>query len=227
VRDLGGQLGLEAEAVGADRDALQDVGAERLVARLHVGQVQVRAHVGDERQDAVPDHVPEEQHAARATDEARAEHHIGMAVEDGLDELGVVGRVVLQVRVLDEGDVAGHARDAGAHGRTFTAVLRLQDHLEAVLRRVRRGAPDLVEDLARAVGRAVVDHHDLLADRHGHDALEQRPHRAYLVVDRDDDGQRELRPHDARIVAIPGDPLKLAPRTDARAPALYPAPVFG
>src|SRR5437879_1536144 len=38
--DLDGHLGLEAEAVGAQREPLQHVGPERLVADFHVGQVE-------------------------------------------------------------------------------------------------------------------------------------------------------------------------------------------
>ena len=42
-------LGLEAEALGADRDALEQVGSKYLVARLHVREVQITEHVGDHR----------------------------------------------------------------------------------------------------------------------------------------------------------------------------------
>src|SRR5262249_43021409 len=50
---LGGYLRLDAEAVAAQRDALEDVQAESLVPSLHVGQVQVRGQVGEQGQDAV------------------------------------------------------------------------------------------------------------------------------------------------------------------------------
>src|ERR1700752_4985846 len=39
--DLGGDFGLEAEAVGFDRDALEDFTTEDLVAGLHIGEFEV------------------------------------------------------------------------------------------------------------------------------------------------------------------------------------------
>ena len=84
LRDLGRDLRLEAEAVLFDRDALEHLAAEDLVAGLHVGQVQVREHVRERGEHAVADVVPEVEHAVGlAADEARAEHHVGALVEDG------------------------------------------------------------------------------------------------------------------------------------------------
>src|SRR6266478_2280078 len=40
--------------------------AERLVAGLKIGQVQIRKHVREERQKSVPDHVPKIKHSMRA-----------------------------------------------------------------------------------------------------------------------------------------------------------------
>src|SRR2546422_6594138 len=74
--DLYGHLRLEAEAVGPQRETLQHVGAERLVADLHVGEVEAGHHVGDERERAVGDVVPEVEHAMRAAVKAVAEDHV-------------------------------------------------------------------------------------------------------------------------------------------------------
>ena len=60
---LGGDLGLEAEAVLLDVDRLDHLAAEGLVAGLHVGQVQVGEHVRQHVQEAVADGVPEVEHA--------------------------------------------------------------------------------------------------------------------------------------------------------------------
>src|SRR5262249_5491747 len=56
---LGGQLGLDAEAVLLDDDRLGDLAREGLVADLDVGEVEVVEHVRQQRQPAVDDHVPE------------------------------------------------------------------------------------------------------------------------------------------------------------------------
>src|SRR5688572_7767987 len=58
ARELGGDLRLEAEPVLADGDLLQDLAAEHLVAGLHVREVEVGEHVGEQREEAVPHRVP-------------------------------------------------------------------------------------------------------------------------------------------------------------------------
>ena len=148
VRHLGRELGLEAEAIRAQRDAAQDVGAERLVARLHVGEVQVGAHVRQERQEAVADGVPEEQHAPRAAREARAVDHVGVALEDGRDQARVLARVVLEIGVLDDGDVAGHVRDRRPHRGALALVALVPDQHQAEVGRLRQAAGVLLDDLA-------------------------------------------------------------------------------
>src|SRR6185503_8012788 len=62
---LGGDLGLEAEAILLDLDGLDDAAAKRLIACLHVREVQVREHVREEREEAVSQAVPEIEHAVR------------------------------------------------------------------------------------------------------------------------------------------------------------------
>ena len=47
-------------------------------------------------------------------DEARAEDHVGPAVEDRLQERGVVGRVVFQVGILNQHHGAGRLGEARA-----------------------------------------------------------------------------------------------------------------
>jgi hypothetical protein len=51
--------------------------------------------------------VPEEEHAVRSAEEARAEDRVGLAVDDRLEQRRPVRRIVLEVRVLDDDDVAG------------------------------------------------------------------------------------------------------------------------
>jgi len=56
--ELNGDLGLEAEAVGPDGNALQQGRPEGLVAGLHVGEVQVGHDVAHGRQNPVRDGMP-------------------------------------------------------------------------------------------------------------------------------------------------------------------------
>jgi hypothetical protein len=47
-----------------------------------------------------------------AADEAAAEDRVGAAVEDGLEQRGQIGRVVFEIGVLDDDDVARGRLDA-------------------------------------------------------------------------------------------------------------------
>src|SRR3974390_1861678 len=59
VRDLGGNFRLKSEPRLLNLDRLYHLPPERLVARLHIGQVEIGQHVGKQRQRAVTDAVPE------------------------------------------------------------------------------------------------------------------------------------------------------------------------
>ena len=82
----------------------------------------------------VPDGVPEIQHpmAARRAEKARAVDDVGVAVEDRLQQQRVLARVVLEVRVLDDDDVAGRFAKPARHRRALAAILRLKEHADAV-----------------------------------------------------------------------------------------------
>ena len=132
-------------------------------------------------------------------DEARAEDDVGVAVEDRLDEPRVLGRVVLEVGVLDERDVAGHVRGPPcAPPRPCPGSPRGRRSTQPVLRPCRAWrARNSAEHVARAVGRAVVDDDDLLRDRHRQHALEERAHGPRLVVDGDEDREAAAGSHAA------------------------------
>src|SRR5690606_23247882 len=66
---LRGQLGLDGEPSRADLDALEDLAAERLVAGLHVRQVEPGEQVADERQEAVAEVVVQGMHPRRVADQ--------------------------------------------------------------------------------------------------------------------------------------------------------------
>ena len=76
-------FGFEAETVGADGDALQQVGAKNLVAGFHVREVEVAEHVGDQGEALVDHGMPERQDAGLlAGHVARAEDGVGVAIEE-------------------------------------------------------------------------------------------------------------------------------------------------
>ncbi len=49
----GGYLGLDAEAIAFEPQVLQDVGGNRLVTRLHVGEVEIVENIGEPGEELV------------------------------------------------------------------------------------------------------------------------------------------------------------------------------
>ncbi len=125
--------------------------------------------------------MPEHGGAAWPAQEARAVDHIRDALLDGLKQVGVVARVVLQVGVLDEHDLALRSLDPGADGAPFPQVLLVQQDAHT-LPAVQGG-----EQVAGAVGRAVVHQQDLGGAPGGLHPPDDLVEAVLLVVDGDDD----------------------------------------
>ena len=93
---------------------------------------------------------------------------------------------------MEDDQVALGLGDPGAHRRALAPVLRVLDEPDA---RLRRGV--LAQQLARAVARAVLDHQyldrgdALPAGRRGEHAVDRLADEETLVVDGDDDRERE------------------------------------
>src|SRR5258708_4395243 len=171
--DFGSDFGFEAEAVGANLNALQYFLAKNLVASLHVGEFQVGEDVGEQGEEFVGDVVPEIVDALRAAQEAGAEDDVGAAVEDGLEQLGIVAGVVFEIGILDEDDFAGGFREAATDSGALALILLLKEKAEiakfdgiiAVVGGGRAFAAGLargqtLEGLASALGGAIVDAED-------------------------------------------------------------------
>ncbi|MNL50354.1 hypothetical protein D3C87_1733660 [compost metagenome] len=63
----------------------------------------------------------------RAAREARAVDHVCLVLDDGLHQDGVLGRIVLEVGVLHDDDLASGLPEAFAQSRALAHVLRLED----------------------------------------------------------------------------------------------------
>src|SRR5437764_214266 len=83
----------------------------------------------------------------RAAQEAGAIHDRRAAFGDWAQQAGILARVVLQVGILDEDDVAGRALDRGAHRSALTTILRVIKDDQVI--RLRQGC----QQLARAIRR--------------------------------------------------------------------------
>ena len=119
-------------------------------------------------------------------EEARPVDDVGFAVEDRANQLAVFARIVFEVGVLDDHHVAGRFAHAAPHRRALALVVRLKEDADAVL------AVQLLEDVAGAVLRSIVDDHQLLfngAEIDGKDAGDDGADGGLLVVRRHHDGQ--------------------------------------
>ena len=182
--------GLEAEAILLDLDRLDDLAAEGLVARLHVGEVEVGEHVRQQRQEPVAERVPEVQDPVRATrQEPRAEHDVGPAG--------------------DRGARAGRPYSAGSYSRsaswtmTNSAVAAAKPVRSAAplprlrswrMTRTRGSSATPAEHVGGAVGGAVVDDDDLGGPRGRQHPVEERGDGRRLVEAGHDDRQARPRP---------------------------------
>jgi len=124
--NLGGDLGFKAEAVLFDFDALDNLATEGFVAGLHVRKVQVGKHVGEQREEAVADGVPEiKDPMGLGTNEAGAKDDIGAVFQNRFQQNGVFCGVVFKVGILNDNDGSGGMGDAGAEGSAFALVERV------------------------------------------------------------------------------------------------------
>src|SRR5262245_41689126 len=153
--DLGREFRLKPEAVFPKFDLLQKTGTEYFVARLHVGQVQVRHHVRKCREHLVAQVMPKEKDAVGTTQEARSIHHIGLVRQYRLDQSGILRRIVLEVGILDNDDVSRYRIEAGPQRGSFPHIARLKNDLQV------SGGTKFLKDFAGAIRRTVVHNDDL------------------------------------------------------------------
>ena len=114
--------------------------------------------------------------------EARAVDDVGDIGGERLEEVVVLGRVVLEIGVLDEHEVGGGQREAGPERGSLALVAIVQHDPHALI-------GDTDEQVPGAVGRAVVDDDDLGDPWRLEHALDQRDDRRLLVVAGHDDRQ--------------------------------------
>src|SRR5205085_12119323 len=111
-------------------ETFYDLRPECFVTRFHVGEVQVCHHIRKQSEKLVADHVPEvDDSMGAAAHEARAEHNVGLSRKDGREKERVLGRVVLEIGILDENNVAAGGLESTTQGRTLSAIDRMVNHL--------------------------------------------------------------------------------------------------
>ena len=114
-----------------------------------------------------------------------AVHHVPLASEHRTEHGHVIVRVVLEVGVLDDQELAGGALDPCANGAPLSPVLRHAPQQDIRLR---------FHDCRRLVSRTVIDHDDLFRDAqrreiHGLDLFQERADETLFVVGGNHDRQ--------------------------------------
>jgi hypothetical protein len=109
---------------------MHEFAPKHFVTCLHVSEVQVRAHVGQQREKAVSHHMPEVNHAMRpASQEPGAEHNVGTILQNRCKKDRVFLWVILQVRVLNDDHVAGSCLETRAQSCSLAKIALLQHEL--------------------------------------------------------------------------------------------------
>ncbi len=203
LRELDGQLRLDVERRALERDALQQIGPHHLVARLHVGQIQVAHEIAQKRQELVTQRVPEEKRAlVAARHESRSKNGVRFLDEKHFHHFRQVLRVIFEVRVVDHHKICVDVGQSGPNRRALAAVLLVAHpnprNLRIRLLRFKRSAKS-IESLRRPVRRSVVDHDNLDEFQQRRIAEHPEPrqtrfHQKLLVVNRNDNGKSSGRP---------------------------------
>src|SRR5271155_3067865 len=76
--------------------------------------------------------MPEEMDALRPAEKAGSVDDIRAAVEDRLEQIRIVSRVILKIRILHQQDIAGSLLEAPAQSRSFSLVLFLKEEAHAI-----------------------------------------------------------------------------------------------
>ena len=103
LRHLGCNFRFTAKSVLFNGYVTQEFASKHFVTCLHVSEVQVCKHIGEQREKAVSHHMPEVNHAMRpAAQEPGTEHNVGTILQNRCKKDGVFGRVILQVGILND-----------------------------------------------------------------------------------------------------------------------------
>jgi hypothetical protein len=137
--------------------------------------------------------MPIEQDAMGTAEEARPIDDIRNPALNGRNELEVVLRLILEIRILDDDDVtAGFLKSSPERGPLST-VRWLKIDLQVVVpgpsgsKSMRRVFGQVFQELAGSVGGSIVHDNDFLLDTDGIDPTQDFLDRLAFVVDRDHD----------------------------------------
>src|SRR5438874_7945239 len=206
AQELRRELRLDVEPVGPQVEPPEDLGAGHLVTGLEVRDVAVEQDVRPEVEVLVTDDVPEVERGMRP-ERSRAVHEVGLAGDHRFEAVHEVCRLVLEVCVERDEDVAGRSRQRRSKSGPFATIL-LVPHEPDVF-----GESDRGDHVGGPVARPVVDDHDLDLDGEARrkEFLQGGADPLPFVIDRYCDGQPVNR-HAPSLSTFRADPKKLEGR---------------
>src|SRR6266498_910527 len=126
-----------------------------------------------------------------AAGETRAINDVRRAILNRLNQARIILRIVFQVGVLHDHDVARHMTNSCLYRRALSLILRLKKHFDLIQWVV--DALALIfqpgQNLPAAVLRAVIDQNNFLRQLHGAHTAHDFLQRALFVINGDQDGE--------------------------------------
>ena len=159
--------------------------------------------VGKQCQEFVPDIMPEIVDALRATQKTRAIHDVGAPFENRCEQLLIIPRIIFEIGVLHQDDVAARLCKTPAQGCTFPAIPILKQEADFLQSKSSSTVLDGDLTLTRGLGLfkclqqgacavcgTIIDDENFLLERGSLNARQHLFYEGVFVVDRNYD--REL-----------------------------------
>src|SRR5438067_4502445 len=113
----------------------------------------------------VGESVPEIEHAPFAGQkETRTVDNVSLAREKWREHAGIFGRIVFEVRILNDAVVSRSSPQCGADRRSFSLITRMPDqpYADAAI-----GRRELLDDFGRSIARTIVYHDQFTVESFG------------------------------------------------------------
>src|SRR6185312_15090650 len=135
ARDFDRELRLETKTVTAELQRVEHLPPKHLITNFHVSEIQITEKIAEEREGMIAHIMPEVEHTMRAAVETIAEYHIGKTFQNGLEQLGIIARIVFEVGVLNQDHVDGRVFEPGAQSSALALVRTMKHQFEPCRRK--------------------------------------------------------------------------------------------
>jgi hypothetical protein len=109
--------------------------------------------------------MPEIEYAVGAAVKTVSEYYVGIAFENGFEQLGIIAGIVLEIGILNEDDVSRGVLESGTQRSALTPIAVVHHQLNAAAESGLRSPYQIVQQLARSIIGKVIDNHELVLER--------------------------------------------------------------